>query len=57
MIQWIQYYWLILVLKKYIRQHKLPVTIHSTFPMIQLHTKRNWFILSQLLLLVSCQPR
>ena len=43
MIQWIQYYWLILVLKKYIRQHKLPVTIHSTFPMIQLHTKRNWF--------------
>ena len=43
MIQWIQYYWLLLVLKKYIRQHKLPVTIHFTFPMIQLHTKRNWF--------------
>ena len=43
MIQWIQYYWLLLVLKKYIRQHKLPVTIHSTFPMIQLHTNRNWF--------------
>ena len=43
MIQWIQYYWLLLVLKKYIRQHKLPVAIHSTFPMIQLHTKRNWF--------------
>ena len=43
MIQWIQYYWLLLVLKKYIRQHKLPVTIHSTFPMIQLQTKRNWF--------------
>ena len=43
MIQWIQYYWLLLVLKKYIRQHKLHVTIHSTFPMIQLYTKRNWF--------------
>lgn len=43
MIQWIQYYWLLLVLKKYIRQHKLSVTIHSTFPMIKLHTKRNWF--------------
>lgn len=43
MIQWIQYYWLLQVLKKYIRQYKLPVTIHSTFPMIQLHTKRNWF--------------
>ena len=43
MIQWIQYYGLLLVLKKYIKQHKLPVTIHSTFPMIQLHTKRNWF--------------
>ena len=43
MIQWIQHYWLLLVLKKYIRQHKLPVTIHSTFPMIQLHTNRNWF--------------
>ena len=43
MIQWIQYYWLLLVLKKYIRQHKLPVTLHSTFPMIQLHTNRNWF--------------
>lgn len=43
MIQWIQYYWLLLFLKKYIRQHKLPVTIHSTFPMIQLYTKRNWF--------------
>ena len=43
MIQWIQYYWLLLVLKKYIREHKLPVTIHSTFPMIQLHTNRNWF--------------
>lgn len=43
MIQWIHYYWLLLVLKKYIGQHKLPVTIHSTFPIIQLHTKRNWF--------------
>lgn len=43
MIQWIQYYWLLLFLKKYIRQYKLPVTIHSTFPMIQLHTKRNLF--------------
>ena len=43
MFQWMQYYWLLLVLKKYIREHKLPVTIHSTFPMIQLHTKRNWF--------------
>lgn len=43
MIQWIQYYWLLLVLKKYIRQHKLPVTIHSTFSVIQLQTNRNWF--------------
>ena len=53
MIQWIQYYWLLLVLKKYIRQHKLTVTIHSTFPMIQLHTKRNWFYF--IIITASCK--
>ena len=53
MFQWMQYYWLLLVLKKYIREHKLPVTIHSTFPMIQLHTKRNWFYF--IIITASCK--
>ena len=53
MIQWIQYYGLLLVLKKYIKQHKLPVTIHSTFPMIQLYTKRNWFYF--IIITASCK--